>query len=292
MPSARCNGIEIAYEEIGPKDGRPLVLVMGLGASLVFWEDDFCAALAESGHRVVRFDNRDVGLSTKLDHLGVPDVNQAFASLMMRQPIQGAPYLLTDMARDTIGLMDHLGIERAHVVGASMGGMIVQTLAIEHPKRLRSLTSIMSSTGDPTLPQATSEAMAVLLRPPASDRAGFIEQSVPAWRVIGGSWFDEARVRARAAAHFDRCYHPPGIARQLVGILASGDRTAKLHSVATPSLVIHGVDDPLVPAAAGKATAAAIPGAELMLVEGMGHDVVPQTWPRVVDAISKLTSTN
>jgi len=291
MPSARCNGIEIAYEEIGPKDGRPLVLVMGLGASLVFWEDDFCRALAERGHRVVRFDNRDVGHSTKLDSLGVPDVNQAFAALVMRQPIE-APYRLSDMARDTIGLMDHLGIDRAHVAGASMGGMIVQTMAIEHPKRLRSMTSIMSSTGDPSLPQATAEAMAVLLRPPATNRADFIEQSVPAWKVIGGQWFDEARIRARAAAHFDRCYHPQGIARQLVGILASGDRTAALRSVTTPSLVIHGVEDPLVPAAAGKATAAAIPGAELMLVEGMGHDVVPQIWPRIIDAISKLTSKN
>ena len=170
--------------------------------------------------------------------------------------------------------------------------MIVQTMAIEHPKRRRSVTSIMSSTGDPTCPQATSEAMAVLLRPPASARAGFIEQSVPAWKVIGGKSFDEARIRARAAAHFDRCYHPQGIARQLVGILASGDRTAALRSVTTPTLVIHGADDPLVPAAAGKATAAAIPGAELMLIEDMGHDIVPDTWPRVVDAISKLTAAN
>ena len=291
MPTARCNGIEIAYEEIGPKDGRPLVLVMGLGASLLFWEDGFCSALAERGHRVIRFDNRDVGLSTKLDQFGVPDVNQAFASLMQRQPIQ-APYRLSDMAGDTIGVMDHLGIDRAHVVGASMGGMIVQTMAIEHPKRLRSMTSIMSSTSDPTLPQATPEAMAVLLRPPAANRTDFIEQSVPAWRVIGGQWFDEARVRARAAAHFDRCYHPQGIARQLVGILASGDRTEKLRSVTTPTLVIHGVADPLVPPAAGKATAAAIPGAELMLVDGMGHDVVPHIWPTVVDAITKISARN
>lgn len=292
MGSAQSNGLEIAYEEIGPRGGRPLVLVMGLGVSLVFWEDEFCAMLAERGHRVVRFDNRDVGRSTKLDALGIPNVMEAMTALATGKSIAG-PYLLSDMARDTIGLMDALGIERAHVVGASMGGMIAQTMAIEHPQRLRSMTSIMSSTGSPSVPPGKPEAMALLVRPPASDRAAYVDQAVEVWRVIGspGFPFDEQRVRARAAAHFDRGYHPPGIARQLVGVVASGDRTAALRKVSTPSLVIHGVDDPLVPVEGGKATAAAIPGARLLLIEGMGHDMPREAWPRIVDAISELTAT-
>ena len=253
MGSTQSNGLEIAYEEIGPRAGRPLVLVMGLGVSLVFWEDEFCAMLAERGHRVIRFDNRDVGRSTKLDALGIPNVMEAMTALATGKSIAG-PYLLSDMARDTIGLMDALGIERAHVVGASMGGMIGQTMAIEHPQRLRSMTSIMSSTGSPSVPPGKPEAMALLVRPPASDRAAYVDQAVEVWRVIGspGFPFDEQRVRVRAAAHFDRGYHPPGVARQLVGVVASGDRTAALRKVSTPSLVIHGVDDPLVQSRAGR----------------------------------------
>jgi pimeloyl-ACP methyl ester carboxylesterase len=291
MPSVKSNGLEIAYEETGPRDGRPLVLIMGLGASLVFWEDGLCAMLAERGHRVIRFDNRDVGRSTKLDALGVPNVMEAMSALASGTAISG-PYLVSDMARDTIGLMDALGIERAHVVGASMGGMIAQTMAIEHPQRLRSLTSIMSSTGSPSLPLGKPEAMALLVRPPVSERSAYVDEAVVIWRVIGspGFPFDERRVRARAAAHFDRGYYPPGIARQLVAVVASGDRTASLQKVSTPTLVIHGVDDPLVPVEAGKATAAAIPGASLLLIEGMGHDMPPEVWPRIVEAIGDLTA--
>jgi pimeloyl-ACP methyl ester carboxylesterase len=290
MPNATSNGLEIAYEDIGPRGGRPLVLVMGLGVSLVFWEDGFCEMLAERGHRVIRFDNRDVGRSTKLDALGVPNVPEAMSALASGKTISG-PYLLSDMARDTIGLLDTLGIERAHVLGASMGGMIAQTMAIEHPHRLRSMTSIMSSTGSPNLPLGKPEAMALLVRPPASDRSAYIDQAVEVWQVIGspGFPFDEQRVRTRAAAHFDRGYHPPGIARQLVAVVASGDRTASLGKVSTPTLVIHGVDDALVPVEAGKATAAAVPGARLLLIDGMGHDIPQGAWPKIVDAISELT---
>ena len=291
MANAQSNGLEIAYEEIGPRDGRPLILIMGLGASLVFWEDGFCGMLAERGHRVIRFDNRDVGCSTKLDALGVPNVLEAMSALASGKTISG-PYLLSDMARDAVGLMDALRIDRAHVVGASMGGMIAQTMAIEHPQRLRSMTSVMSSTGSPDLPLGKPEAMALLVRPPASDRAAYIDQSVEVWRVIGspGFPFDERRVRARAAAHFDRGYHPPGIARQLVAVVASGDRTSALRKVSTPTLVIHGVDDPLVPVEAGKATAAAVPGARLLLIDGMGHDMPPETWPKIAEAITELTA--
>jgi len=291
MPISSSNGIQIAWDERGPKDGPALLLIMGLGVSLVFWDDGFCDLLAAKGFRVIRLDNRDVGQSTKLDEHGVPNVHQAFAALMMRQPIS-APYLLSDMARDSIGLLDELGIQRAHVVGASMGGMIAQTMAIEHPDRVASLTSIMSSTGDPTLPMGTPQAMAMLLTPPPSDREGYLMRASEVWRVIGspGFPFDEKRVLERAAEHFDRGYHPSGVARQLVGVLASGDRTAKLREIETPTLVIHGAGDPLVPAAAGKATAAAIPGAELMLVEGMGHDLAPEAWPEIVDGIARLAT--
>jgi pimeloyl-ACP methyl ester carboxylesterase len=291
MPSAQSNGLEIAYEEIGPRDGRPLVLVMGLGVSLVFWEDEFCAMLAERGHRVIRFDNRDVGRSTKLDALGVPNVLEAMTALAAGKTIAG-PYLLSDMARDTTGLIDALGIERAHVVGASMGGMIAQTMAIEHPGRLRSMTSIMSTTGSASVPPGKPEAMAMLVRPPVFERSAYIDQAVEIWRTIGSPGFplDEQRVRGRAAAHFDRGYHPAGIARQLVAVVASGDRTAALGKVSTPSLVIHGAADPLVPIEGGKATAAAIPGASLLLIEGMGHDMPREVWPRIVGAISELTA--
>jgi pimeloyl-ACP methyl ester carboxylesterase len=293
MPSVRSNGLEIAYEDIGSGEGRPLFLIMGLGVSLVFWEDEFCAMLAERGHRVVRFDNRDVGRSTKLDALGVPNVMEAMTALATGRQIAG-PYLLTDMARDTIGLMDALGIERAHVVGASMGGMIAQTMAIEHPQRLRSMTSIMSTTGSPSVPTGKPEAMAMLVRPPVFERSAYVDQAVEIWRTIGSPGFplDEQRVRDRAAAHFDRGYHPAGIARQLVAVVASGDRTEALRKVSMPSLVIHGVADPLVPVEGGKATAAAIPGASLLLIEGMGHDMPREVWPQIVGAITELTATH
>ena len=281
MPRAKSNSLEIAYEEIGPRDGRPLLLVMGLGVSLVFWEDELCAMLAERGHRVVRFDNRDVGRSTKLDALGVPNVMEAMTALTSGASIAG-PYLLTDMARDTIGLMDALGIERAHVVGASMGGMIAQTMAIEYAERLRSFTRCS------TLTSPTPRAMRFVKRP--SSRASGRNNSGVMSTAPSKIPFDERRVRARAAAHFDRGYHPPGIARQLVAVVASGDRTASLGKVSTPSLVIHGVDDPLVPVEAGKATAAAIAGASLLQIDGMGHDMAPEVWPRIVDAVSELTA--
>jgi pimeloyl-ACP methyl ester carboxylesterase len=287
MPIARSNGVEIAWEETGPKEGKPILLIMGLGVSLVFWDEEFCDLLAASGHRVIRLDNRDVGRSTKLDHLGVPNVQQAMMAMMMRQPIE-APYRLSEMAGDAIGLLDELGVSRAHVVGASMGGMIAQTMAIEHPERVATMTSIMSTTGDPTLPQAKPEAMATLLTPPPSDREGYLKRATEVWKIIGspGFPFDEARVLRRAGEHFDRGYHPPGVARQLVAILASGDRTAKLGSIRAPTLVIHGADDPLVPAAAGRATAKAIPGAELLEIPGMGHDLSRETWATIADAIA------
>ncbi len=289
MPRAQTNGIEIEYEEFGDPSRPPVLLIMGLGAQMILWEEEFCERLAAAGHRVVRFDNRDVGLSTKLERAGVPDVGAAMTAVARRQPID-APYLLSDMAADTAGLLDSLGLDSAHVVGASMGGMIAQAFAIQHPRRTRSLTSIMSTTGSPDLPPAKPEAMAILLGPPPTNRAEALERGVTVFRTIGspGFPFDAERVRGIAGRSFDRCFHPQGVARQLVAVLASGSRKERLGAVKVPTLVIHGADDPLVPVEAGLDTAQAIPGAEMMVIDGMGHDLPPGIWSRVIEGISRL----
>jgi pimeloyl-ACP methyl ester carboxylesterase len=206
------------------------------------------------------------------------------------EAVPAAPYTLRDMAADVVGLFDALGIERAHVVGASMGGMIAQTVAIEHPTRVRSMTSIMSTTGNPEVPPATPEAMAALLTPPPSDRAEFIDHVVKTFRMVGSTGFelDEAGLRDRVGRAFDRSYDPSGVARQLVAVLADGDRKQRLRSVRVPTLVIHGKSDPLVPVEGGIDTADAVPGARLLVIEGMGHDLPRGAWPQMVDAIASL----
>jgi pimeloyl-ACP methyl ester carboxylesterase len=276
---------------IGPPGNRPLLLVMGLGTQMIHWDDELCAQLVTRGHRVVRFDNRDVGCSTKLDGDGPPNVLAAMAAASRGAGVE-APYRLSDMAADAAGLLDALGIESAHVAGASLGGMIAQTLALEHPARVRTLTSIMSTTGHPDLPTATPDAAAALFQPVPPDREGNIERAVRVFRAIGspGFPFDEARVRARAARAYDRCFHPAGVARQMIAIVASGSRRDALRGLRTPTLVVHGADDPLIPLACGLDTAESIPGAELLIVEGMGHDLPRPVWPRLVDAITQLTS--
>jgi pimeloyl-ACP methyl ester carboxylesterase len=291
MPSLHANGITIAYDEFGDPSGRPLLLVMGLGSQMVLWRDAFCAALAERGHRVIRFDNRDVGQSSSFDHLGIPDVMAVVGAALARQPVQ-APYLVRDMAADAAGLLDALGIASAHVVGASMGGMIAQAMAIDFPARVRSLASIMSSTGNPDLPPPSPSAMGALLAPLPDTRAASIERAVHVFRTIGspGFPFDEAEVRELAALQYDRGFNPAGVTRQLVAILASGSRVAGLRAVRVPALVIHGKDDPLVPLAAGEDTAAALPNAELLVIDGMGHDLPRPLWPRIIDAIAELTA--
>jgi pimeloyl-ACP methyl ester carboxylesterase len=261
---------------------------MGLGAQMVLWDDAFCADLVDRGFHVVRFDNRDIGKSSILDAAGVPDVFAAMQRAMAGQAVE-APYSLDDMADDAVGLLDVLGIVKAHVVGASMGGMIAQTVAIRHPDRLLSLTSIMSTTGDPTLPQATPEAMGALLAPPVFGRAENQERAVGIWKVIGspGFPFDEAWIRNIAGICFDRGFHPAGVTRQLCAIMKSGDRTPHLGAVRAPTLVIHGAADPLVRVEAGHATAAAIPGAELLVIEGMGHDLPRGAWGEMTAAIAR-----
>jgi pimeloyl-ACP methyl ester carboxylesterase len=287
VPRALCNGIELEYETFGRHSAPPLILIMGLGAQMILWDEEFCAALAARDFFVVRFDNRDVGLSSKLDGAGVPNVFTAMQAAATGQTVD-APYTLNDMADDTVYLMAALGIDRAHVVGASMGGMIAQTLAIRHPERVLTLTSIMSTTGNPEIPPATPEALRVLLTRLPTERQAYIERLLRAWRVIGspGFPFDEDRIRARSGRAFDRGYDSAGVARQFVAIVASGSRKDALRALATPTLVIHGAADPLIRVEGGRDTAEAIPGAELLVIEGMGHDLPRGAWPRIIDAIA------
>jgi pimeloyl-ACP methyl ester carboxylesterase len=280
--TAPANGIEIVYQAFGDPAGPALLLIMGLGVQMLGWDEELCELLAGRGFHVVRFDNRDVGRSTNVDG-GQVNVLEALSG-----DLSSVSYTLSDMADDTAGLLDHLGVERAHLVGASQGGMIAQTLAIERPERVLSLTSIMSMTGDPSVGQPHPEALPALLTRPPSDRDGFVEFVVRMWGVIGSPGFDadEEDLRRQAGASFDRGIHPEGTARQLVAVLASGDRTAALRRLDVPALVIHGVDDPLIDVSGGKATAEAIPGAELVLIEGMGHDLPRALWPRFVSLIA------
>jgi pimeloyl-ACP methyl ester carboxylesterase len=279
---APANGIEVAYETFGDPADPTALLIMGLGVQMLGWDEEFCELLVERGFYVVRFDNRDVGRSTKVEGGPRPDIMAVAAG-----DTSSASYTLDEMAEDCAGLLDHLGVEAAHVVGASQGGMIGQTLAISRPERVLSLVSIMSTTGDRAVGQPHPEALPALLTSPPGDREGFAEFVVGTWKVIGSPGFepDEDALRARAAASYDRGIHPDGTARQLVAVLASGDRTDALRRLEVPTVVIHGTDDPLIDVSGGEATAAAIPGARLELIPGMGHDLPRELWPRFVDLI-------
>ena len=283
MPSAHANNIDIEYESFGDPSSPPMLLIMGLAVQMVAWPDGFCRMLADRGFHVVRFDNRDIGRSSMIE--GGPEPN-IFAA--MTGDTSTASYTLEDMADDAAGLLDALGIPAAHVVGASMGGMIAQTLAIRHPGRVLSLTSIMSTTGDPTVGQSKPEAMVALLTPPPTTREEAVERGVRIFRTIGSEaeLFDEAFVREMAGVSWDRNPSHEGVPRQLLAIVASGDRTERLRRLSIPALVIHGERDPLVTPSGGEATAAAIPGARLITVARMGHDLPRQLWPRFVDAIA------
>jgi len=286
---ARANGIELCWDSFGDEGAPPLLLIMGLAAQMIAWHDGFCEQLSEHGFRVIRFDNRDIGLSTRFDAAGVPNVGTALTAALQGQPVTGAPYLLRDMAADAVGLLDALGIERAHVVGASMGGAIAQTMAIERPERLLTLTSIMATTGEPGLPPPTPDALGVLLKPPVTTLDGYIESYAQTWKVLRAGSFleDEALDRERAEQVFARGLNPPGVARQLVAVLASGSRKAALASVRVPTLVLHGDADPLVPLACGVDTAESVPGARLVVIAGMGHALPILFWKRIVEEIAK-----
>ena len=285
MPKLQSNGLELAYGTFGRPGDRPLLLVMGLGAPMLNWHEPLCAALAARGQFVIRFDNRDCGLSTQLDPLGVPD----FGALLR----QGGtpPYTLQAMADDAAGLLDALALPSAHVCGASMGAMIAQLLAYHHPQHVRSLVSMMSSTGNPALPPAKPEALAALMSKPPTERAAHIEHGVGVMRAIGSpTHFDEVRIRKLVADSYDRGFTPRGTTRQLAAVVADGDRSARLATLRVPTLVIHGQADPLFPIECGRDTARVIPGAELLELETLGHDLPEPLWPRLVDAISAHTA--
>ena len=284
MPIARVNEVEIAHDTVGDPADPAVVLLAGLGMQMIEWDPEFCRMIAERGYHVVRFDNRDAGLSTHLD--ARVDVMTVLAAVGAGED-PGVPYTLADMADDAVGLLDHLGIDRAHVVGASMGGMIAQSVALAHGDRVRSLTSIMSTTGDPDVGQPTPEAVTALLSPPAQDRDEAGDHKVHHAHTWGSPAFvDEDRLRDLAARLWDRAHDPAGTARQLAAIFASGSRSAGLRSLDVPTLVIHGTEDKLVQPSGGERTAEVVPDAKLLIVEGMGHDLPPQLWPRIVDAVT------
>ena len=290
MSSVDVNGISIEYQTFGDKTAPPLLLVMGLGAQMIHWDEEFCLQLADQGFHVIRYDNRDVGLSSKMDHAPVPNPFQLFMDMQQGKKPEVA-YRVEDMADDGIALLDALDLDTAHVCGASMGGMIVQTMAINHTRRIRSLTSIMSTTGNPQLTPATPEAAAALIAEPAQDRDGRILQSIATQRTIGspGFPFNEARARQKATLAYDRCFYPQGVARQMAAVVAQGDRSEGLKQLDLPALIIHGKADPLVPVDGGVDTHEKIPGSELLLIDGMGHDLPTQTWDTIVPAIAEIS---
>jgi pimeloyl-ACP methyl ester carboxylesterase len=282
--TAPANGIDVVYEAFGDPAHPTALLIMGLGVQMLGWDAEFCELLAGRGFHVVRFDNRDVGRSTKIEGGPRPDLMAAAMG-----DASSASYTLDEMADDCAGLLEHIDVEGAHMVGASQGGMIAQALAIRRPGRVLSLASIMSTTGDPAVGQPHPEALPALMARPPADLQEYVEFVVGAFRIIGSPGFeaDEEKLRERARASFERGYYPDGTARQLLAILASGDRTEALRRLDVPTVVIHGTDDILIDVSGGKATAAAIPGARLEVIPGMGHDLPRQLWPRFVDLIAE-----
>ncbi len=285
MPRALVStGMEIEYDTIGSPTDPTLLLIMGFTAQLTAWDERFCRIFADAGFHVVRFDNRDCGLSTKLDGQ-VADIGAVMAAVFADQPAPPVPYTLSDMAADAMGLLDHLGIEKAHVMGASMGGMIAQHVAIEHPHRVLSLVSVMSQPGEPEVGQPAPEAAEALLAPPPTDRQAYID-SAPRWMLWQSKKYrDEAKVKENAARDFDRSFYPEGSTRQLAAIYASGRRTQMLQQLDVPTLVVHGLDDTLITPSGGERTAELVPGAHLMMVSDMGHDMPEPLWPLLTGAI-------
>lgn len=276
------DGLTLCYETYGSESDPPLVLIMGLGTQMIAWPEPFCRELAARGFHVIRFDNRDVGRSTWMTGRA-PSVSE-----LLRRRIADPPYTLTDLARDAAGLIEALDLHSVHVVGASMGGMIAQTLAVQHPELVRSLTSIMSNTGSRFSGQPSLRVYPMLLRRAPQEREAFVEHMMSLFDLIGSRALgrDFERLRATAELSFERGVNPVGTARQLGAIVASGDRTASLSAIEAPTLVIHGTRDPLVRPSGGRATAKAIAGARLLSVPGMGHDLPDQAWPQLIETIA------
>jgi pimeloyl-ACP methyl ester carboxylesterase len=281
---ATVGDVELCYETFGDSANPAVLLVMGLGTQMIGWHEDFCRQLADRGFFVIRYDNRDVGHSTKFSSVAPPTPRE-----LLTRKIRRPAYTLDDMADDGVGLLDALGIDAAHVVGASMGGMIAQVLAGRHPGRVLSLTSIMSTTGNRWKGQPALRVFPFLLRKPATDREVQISRVMKLFKLVGSPGFerDEAELREMLELSFDRGSDPSGMARQLAAIVASGDRTSAVGGISAPTLVIHGTKDKMVRVSGGRATARAIPGARLMLVPGMGHDLPRGAWPRIIDAIAQ-----
>jgi pimeloyl-ACP methyl ester carboxylesterase len=291
MTIVAANGIELAYDSFGDADREALLLISGLGTQMIRWTAPFCEQLAARGYRVIRFDNRDAGLSSHFHQYPALDFNALAAALMAGQRPEVC-YTLADMAADTVGLLDALAIDKAHVVGRSMGGMIAQIMASEYPDRVLSLSSIMSSTGNPALPQAAPDVMALMTRPapdPFVDEAGFVAHRLAFARRVAGSGypFDAEDHRCLVLEEVRRAYDPGGFGRQLAAMAVTGDRRHRLATIARPTLVIHGMDDPAFPPDCGKDTAASIPDAELMLMDGMGHDVPTALYSAIIEAIDQ-----
>ena len=285
---APANGIRLCYQTFGDPSHPAMLLIMGLAVQMIVWDDDFCELLAARGYWVIRFDNRDIGLSTTFPQARTPSV----AELVLAQ-VTGlrfrVPYTLRDMAADAVGLLDALHVTSAHVVGASMGGAIAQEMAIAYPGRVATLTSLMSSTGDPKLPRPQAKALRALAKRTPRDRAGFVQRYVETWAVLAGDGYpyDPDRMTRQGGVAYERGINPAGAARQMLAIIASGNRKKALRGLAVPTLVLHGTRDPLIPVEAGPDTARAIPGARLMLIDGMGHWMPREVWPRIVDAIAQ-----
>jgi len=291
MPRAKINdAIELEYDSFGSPSNPAMLLIIGFAAQMVAWEPDFCEMLADGGLHVIRFDNRDCGLSTHLDGV-VAKIDDVIRAVMFDEPVPPVPYTLSDMAGDAVGLLDYLSIDRAHVLGASMGGMIAQTFAIEYPQRTLSLTSVMSLTGELEYGQSTPEALEALLTLPPSDREDYIEFS-PRWQVWHSKKYRSDELsRAAAARDYDRMFYPEGGPRQLAAIYASGSRRDALQNLNVPTLVVHGMDDTLIAPSGGERTAELIPNARFLMLEDMGHDMPRPLWPIFISAVHELTQT-
>ena len=290
MPFAPSNGIDIYYETFGSSDHPPVLLVMGLTAQCIAWDEMFCSLLMSKGRYVIRFDNRDCGLSTKLD--GVKVDSPAVMMARFGGPMPEVPYKLDAFSDDAFGLLDHLGIDAAHIVGASMGGMIVQTMAIAQPERVLSMTSIMSTTGERDFFETGPEALTTMLTPPPTDREAYIDRAPATSRALSPHRYkDDDAARRYAGLHFDRMFYPEGGERQFAAVEASGDRADGLRSLSVPTLVIHGRADQLILLKGGERTAELVPGASLLIFNDMGHDLPPHLWPQMTDAIASHTAT-